>query len=297
MIRQLLLLPLLFFTFWAVAEDALEAEIRTVLKSVSVGKFKSVEITGNHRLEFDNLNIRTIEPQADCKTFELSKDDVLKFFQIARIISEKDSMFFNRDGESRCGKEGVFVLHDGRSMFWEINKNRHASIALLSDSGIKEEPYLFLYCDECQNSQYYPLKGEESFSNFRQTIKSVTIQENGVPFSFSEERKPEKSDYKYCKNYRLSKPDVMEFYKIARTASLREFQLRSHNPVPSCSASGTAVSDKGEKVEWYIGNDRYGYLIYTNGASKINQSYYCSDCNPKVFEEDCDYTCQTIRLD
>lgn len=292
MIRHLFFL-LLLFSFEAVADEV--QDLHSVFNGISSGalKIQKVEIANTNPFVIDEDNDRTIELPTDCKNFDLSKNEVIEFFHNARIMNKDDEKRYRRDGESLCGIMGNFELQDGRKIDWVINKTRNGYlITKLKTVWPDPKNSIFLYCEKCQNKQFYPLKGKGSFSGFRPVLKSVKINKSGMPSGFYGEE-PTNDAYKYCKNYKLSKSDVIEFFKIARVATGTEVSQSALTlGRRACFAEGTAILNNGGKTVWYIGSDRYGSIKFEDEASDVKKFYYCHECNPKIFEMDCDHACE-----
>jgi len=269
--------------------EALRRSIeKSVLEEVASGKFKSIEINNGGKWD---ASTHTFESEASCKSFDLTETDVLNFFQKAQLWTEDTNKLIKsfKPKPSRCFINGKVELQNGTTISWNIDKARNGYLEFPRDPGAHVNHIMYFFCDKCVDDKYYPLKWDNS--DTRPILKSVEIEKNAVlnPYFtsyISDSYKPEAIEE--CKKYRLAKADVIEFFNVARAASESEYRYVEDSPF-YCTTSGVAVSD-GKKTKWLIMSNRYGALLNEDGT--ISQHYYCHDCNPKVFEDDCDFACE-----
>jgi len=98
-----------------------------------------------------------------------------------------------------------------------------------------------------------------------------------------------------CKQFKLTKADVVEFFKVARIADEDEYREPFGYP---CFIEGAATLHNGKKVKWFIKADRYGIIELNPPENEPGQFiyYYCNDCSSKVYNEDCDAECKINRI-
>jgi len=272
----------------AAAEAGKKSVIELVLNEVSTNKFKSIMV-----LDRDNWDITDpahFIPSFEatervCKGFDLTEADVREFFQKAQLWTEKQKEYYETSQpKSRCYVNGDIQLQNGTVVTWQIDKARNGYI-LFADNSEGETVSLRarLFCEKCTSEKFYPRK----WDGFRPIVKSVTIKENGIPYIPEEaEKEFAQKLYKDCEKSKLSKANVIEYFKAARPATRTEYL---ETPFSLCSAKGAAVLGNGKKVNWRIKSNRYGSVSFGNG---IEIYYYCHDCNPRVFEKDCDLECE-----
>lgn len=82
-----------------------------------------------------------------CAEFVLKESDVLRFFRIARHVSEVQ---YGHDLEvSRCYAKGHAVLQGGRRVTWLIDRARLGAIWFSDDTA------LYFHCKKCRNKLYW----------------------------------------------------------------------------------------------------------------------------------------------
>jgi len=291
----------------AEAEALKQSIIDSVLEETKSGKFKSIVIYKKSWKEKDaQYSTPSFETEKMCN-FDLTKTDVQEYFKTAQLWTDEQKEQLSPT-RTLCYVDGEAELHNGRTIKWSINKARGGYIDFSDNPEEIINTGRGFFCGKCSSGKFYPPKWDGLVP--RPVVKSVKIEKNGIPFvpseeeldysgynSLSDEDKIKYIDYKpltveeatakgyeYCKDYKLSKVDVIEFFKVARAATRKEY---SDTYVYGCAASGEAISN-GKKAEWLIKSNRYGLLWPGDGGVIY---YYCHDCNPKKFESDCDHSC------
>lgn len=113
-------------------------------------------------------------------------------------------------------------------------------------------------------------------------IKSVTIKENGAWTTFISGDEPREA----CTDFLLTKFDIQQFFKVARSATDREYH---HDlEMSRCYVSGQAILQNGKEASWEIDRTRRGALWLPDGSIFY---FYCGKCQNKAYYEDCDIDC------
>lgn len=116
---------------------------------------------------------------------------------------------------------------------------------------------------------------------FRQPA-TVAIEKNAAWEDFVSS--DETSDM--CKDFVLNDDDIKEFFRLARTATEREY---SHDLLMSrCHAEGAITMAGNRAGKWKIDRTRRGMLILSNGQRYF---FYCGKCQSKAYTEPCDIDC------
>ena len=289
MTRLLLLLPLSFLAFGAVAEEARTALERSILKEVSAGKIQRVEISDRNTEDADEgalSYLNSFEPPNVCGDFDLTPADIREFFRKAQAVDEKSERgrVILRNGESRCKLTGSMVLQDGRQVGWSIDRARNGTLWYSSDkTGSSYEHRINVYCDTCKNKKYYPCASKNSPA-FRPVLKNFTIEVNPVDLE-ADTQTEENRDR--CKDFVLTKTDVSEFFRVGHPISRTNY-FNTFDYVP-CRVRGHMVLQDGRKGSWDIDAGRRGYVRIEGEKEEL--FYYCNDCTSKKFSEPCDVQC------
>jgi hypothetical protein len=101
-----------------------------------------------------------------------------------------------------------------------------------------------------------------------------------------------------CRRFKLTKADVLEFFKISYPSS----EVINGNEAfetfrnPYCIESGQAVLQSGQKVIWYITKTRVGSMYFPDGSRSLH--FYCKNCptSSRKYNEECDIECYNKRL-
>ena len=132
----------------------------------------------------------------------------------------------------------------------------------------------------CAASPYFTTDQNRPEPSLR--IKSLKVMHTGV---YSGDIAADETP-SLCHDFVLTKAEVLNFFKTARSATLREYE---HDLIASnCYISGLFESEGGVKGAWKIDRARRGLLLFSDGASKY---YFCGECENKLFYESCDVDC------
>ena len=281
-----LIFPLLSCALCIMTGCASVGAERPVIKSVSVGENR----------EWDNYSSRSFEPPKACEGFTLTESDVFEFFQKARYISpELEKSYASKEppestpgllDSSRCIAQGDMVLQNGKEAYWGIGRARYGWFYFMDYSEDKNgvERIFNFYCDQCVSKAYYSPMGEK-LEDWRPVLKSVVVEENGARSGNRD--KMSEDEIQACSEFTVSETDVLEFFKVARPASRREY---GHDlDVSPCYASGRAMLQNGETVEWVIDSARRGALFVNIGGEPAY--YYGYKWRIEEYPDVCNFAC------
>ncbi len=107
-------------------------------------KINSVQIL--HKGAYSG-NIASDETSDFCKNFTLDESQVIEFFITANLVNLED--YEHNLIASNCYMDGTFVLDDGTTGNWKIDRSRRGF--LYSHDGKAH----YYYCNQCENELYY----------------------------------------------------------------------------------------------------------------------------------------------
>jgi hypothetical protein len=270
MMNPRLLFPLLCLLLAACSSG----EVRLPFQPIQV---KSLSIGESFR---DPYAVATFESFNVCDSNKFSEADVHEFFEKARVISYDEMKRLESEGKiSACQMDGSIELKDGRDAYWNINRARTGFLAFgLPDTGVA-----WLYCDTCDSKGNYSMQPGEP-EKLRPILQSVIIEENALAL---EDKNTDPELLEQCQDFILTENDILEFFQIARPASVREYLHELE--WSRCRVLGTAILSNGEKVWWNIDRFRGGALGLADMKTVLY--FFCEECRSARYYEHCDKDC------
>ncbi len=90
--------------------------------------------------------VKTDETPAMCKDFVLTDGDVREYFQLARVVTERE--YSHEQVMSRCFAEGELTMPGKYKGKWRIDKSRLGILMVENDQSY------FFYCSKCISREY-----------------------------------------------------------------------------------------------------------------------------------------------